>query len=189
MRRPVVLVLGAVAVLVVVTATAWYLGRRAGRTAEPRVDLPTAANARASERPPPPDEEEGPAVVDLLPLHGGRVAGSIILVEPPAGDGLQVRYTIRRLPAGRHALVLHEIGDCSSADGSSAGGYFPVDGGAGRPSAELGELVANVAGQARGSFVREGLELDPIVGRSVLVETEGDAGELRALACGAILRR
>lgn len=131
------------------------------------------------------------AVADLVAIGGSRVAGRLSFSAVGTGPGLQLRYSVRQLPFGEHGVYLHERGDCGSADGSSAGGYLPVGGGAATAEgSRLGTLRANVAGAARGSLVREDASMELLLDRSVLIEIAPEKGaSLRAVACGVVQAR
>ena len=42
----------------------------------------------------------------------------------PAGDEITFHIQVQNAPPGSHAVHIHEIGDCSSPDGKSAGGHW-----------------------------------------------------------------
>ena len=106
---------------------------------------------------------------------------------------------LRDLPPGPHAFHVHEFGDCSAPDASSAGDHFafyvteePAD----RILGNLGVLQAGVDGRARlERVVPEARLAGPrsLIGQSVVVHAEandptavpgGAAGE--RIACGVI---
>src|SRR5205809_7553696 len=62
------------------------------------------------------------AVVVLHPTAGNKVAGTVTFT--PVADGVQVHAEIAGLTPGKHGFHVHEFGDCSSADASSAGAHF-----------------------------------------------------------------
>src|SRR5690606_8692893 len=63
------------------------------------------------------------AHANLAPASGSLVSGRLML-SPMAG-GLHLKGEIGGLkPGGTHAIHIHEKGDCSAADASSAGGHF-----------------------------------------------------------------
>ena len=63
------------------------------------------------------------ARVVLAPASGSLVSGTLNLV--PTADGVRIAGEIGGLTAGgTHAIHIHETGDCSAADASSAGGHF-----------------------------------------------------------------
>ena len=61
------------------------------------------------------------ATAYLTGRSGGDLGGSAIFINGPKID-LQV--TLEQAPPGEHAVHIHEIGDCSADDGSSAGGHW-----------------------------------------------------------------
>ena len=149
---------------------------------------------------------EAPATVDIAPLGGSGVSGTIDFTPQPAGTIMRVEAELRGLEPGNHGLHIHEYGDCSAPDGSSAGEHFNPDStphggprGPARHAGDLGNITANAAGEARLVQEVSGLTLQGprgIVGRSVVVHETGDdltsqpAGNSGGrIACGVIRRR
>src|SRR5213082_4223676 len=62
------------------------------------------------------------AVAVLHPTAGNKVAGTVTFTE--VADGVQVLAEITGLTPGNHGFHVHEFGDCSAADLSSAGAHF-----------------------------------------------------------------
>src|SRR5438046_1660835 len=62
------------------------------------------------------------AVAVLYPTAGSKVSGTVTFTEE--ADGVQVRAEITGLTPGNHGFHVHEFGDCSAADASSAGAHF-----------------------------------------------------------------
>ncbi len=52
----------------------------------------------------------------------GDQVGTVRFEE--AAEGVRISVSIDGLPAGTHALHIHETGDCSSSDFTTAGGHF-----------------------------------------------------------------
>ena len=144
------------------------------------------------------------AVVTLAPASGSLVSGQLVL--RPMGDGVHLSGEIGGLTRNSsHAIHIHENGDCSAADASSAGGHFNPTGaphgkvGAGAHHAgDMDNIVANASGvaavnvHARGVVLGGGAGNDAI-GRAVVVHAQrddyrsqpsGDAGA--RVACGVI---
>ena len=79
---------------------------------------------------------------------------------------------------------MHEKGDCSAPDGTSAGGHFNPGGkphaardAAARHAGDLGNLKADPYGLARVDFVDSTLSLsgpDSIVGKAVIIHEKAD---------------
>ncbi len=63
------------------------------------------------------------AMVNLASASGSLVSGTLTLA--PMGDGVHVRGEVGGFrPGSSHGFHIHEKGDCSAADASSAGGHF-----------------------------------------------------------------
>jgi len=143
------------------------------------------------------------ALVTLESKSGSEVGGEISVV--PMGDGIHLTGTVRGLPgAGEFGFHIHEKGDCSAADASSAGGHFNPDGTAhgkraGGPhhAGDIDNLVSE-AGVAKVDRHLSGLSLGDggahdVRGRALVVHAKpddytsqpsGDAGD--RIACGVI---
>ena len=79
---------------------------------------PTAAAA-------PPDAPKASATIESK--SGSKVTGKATFTELPAG-GVKAEVWIENATPGTHGLHLHEKGDCSAADATSAGGHFNPSG-------------------------------------------------------------
>src|SRR5947199_6089262 len=62
------------------------------------------------------------AIAVLHPTEGNKVSGTVTFTE--VADGVQVEAAIAGLTPGKHGFHIHEFGDCSAADASSAGAHF-----------------------------------------------------------------
>src|SRR5205823_11104511 len=62
------------------------------------------------------------AIAVLHPTAGSKVSGTVTFTE--VADGVQVQAEITGLAPGNHGFHVHEFGDCSASDASSAGGHF-----------------------------------------------------------------
>lgn len=143
------------------------------------------------------------AVTNLASASGSLVSGRLTLV--PMGDGVHVTGEIGGLqPNGSHGFHIHEKGDCSAADASSAGGHFnpaaQPHGRAGHGAHHAGDgdnLIADAQGVARVnahfSEVNLGGGANDIAGRALIVHANADdyssqpAGNAGArVACGLI---
>ncbi len=144
------------------------------------------------------------AEANLASASGSLVSGALTLV--PMGNGVHITGEIGGLGAGRtHAIHVHEKGDCSAADASSAGGHFnptgSAHGRAGTPihhAGDMDNLVGDAAGRARIDIHLAGVSLgggaaNDIVGRAIVVHAAADdyasqpAGNAGArVACGVI---
>ena len=141
---------------------------------------------------------------NLGPASGTLVSGKLTLATVEGG----VRITGDIGGLGRnstHGIHIHERGDCSAADGSSAGGHFnpagAAHGRAGATAHHLGDMdniVADANGIAHVSWQIDGVMLgtgaaNDIVGRAIVVhanpddyatQPSGNSGQ--RVACGVI---
>jgi Cu-Zn family superoxide dismutase len=144
------------------------------------------------------------AVAVLYPSSGSKVSGTVTFTE--VADGVQVRAEITGLTPGNHGFHVHEFGDCSAADASSAGGHFnPTHNPHAGPDAperhvgDMGNVEADASGKATLEYVDHQISLTSDqrsgIGRSVVVHAKADdlksqpAGDSGArVACGVIGR-
>jgi len=122
------------------------------------------------------------AIAVLYPTQGNKVQGVVTFVQEK--DGVHMVAAIDGLSSGLHGFHIHELGDCSSADGNSAGGHFnPMNMQHGGPTAaqrhegDLGNLQADASGKARLTAVDAKLSFEganSIIGRGVVVHAQPD---------------
>jgi superoxide dismutase, Cu-Zn family len=145
------------------------------------------------------------AVAVLKPTQGSNVKGTVRLNEIP--PKVHIVADVTGLSPGKHGFHIHEKGDCSAPDASSAGGHFNPDNAKhGAPDAsehhmgDLGNLEADASGHAHYERTVDFLELavDPktIDGKAIIVHAGEDdlhsqpAGNSGArLACGIIHKK
>lgn len=137
----------------------------------------------------------------LNPTKGNKVEGLVTFTK--VEGGVKISATVNNLTPGAHGFHVHEFGDCSSADGMSAGGHFnPAKKQHGAPDAlerhagDLGNLVADEHGVAKYERVDTVIELEgenTIIGRSIIVHANADDLKTQPtgnaggrLACGVI---
>lgn len=149
-------------------------------------------------------KEECKATVSMSSKSGSTAAGSIMLKEK---DGVvKMKVEMMGLAPGKHAIHIHEKGDCSADDGTSAGGHWNPKGddhGKWGQDAyhmgDIGNLVANDKGEVSYEFETDKWCLDcddetkNIIGKSFIVhagaddfksQPSGAAGS--RVACGVI---
>jgi len=144
------------------------------------------------------------AVAVLHPTEGNNVSGTITFTE--VADGVQVHAEVTGLTPGKHGFHVHEFGDCTTADASSAGAHFnPTKQPHGAPDAtarhvgDMGNIEADTSGAAKLDYLDHNMSLAnderSIIGRSVVVHAKADdlksqpAGDSGArVACGVIGR-
>ena len=142
----------------------------------------------------------------LTPTKGNAAGGSVFFFK--TAEGLRVHAAVTGATEGVHGIHIHEKGDCSAADASSAGGHWnPTKGEHGapnEPAKHAGDL-GNVIVQTNGSGMMEVVLLDSaheklndwsaVVGKSVILHSDrddlnsqpaGDSGD--RVACGVITK-
>lgn len=182
------------------TATALAAAALAACSTAPRQDAPAPAAAPATTS----SSTAQSATVNLAPASGSLVSGKLAIM--PMGGGVHLAGEIGGLGAGEtHAIHVHEKGDCSAADASSAGGHFNPTGSphgrAGTPvhhAGDMDNLTADAEGVARVNIHLAGVSLgggaaNDIAGKAVIVhaapddytsQPSGNAGA--RVACGVI---
>jgi Cu-Zn family superoxide dismutase len=65
--------------------------------------------------------------VSLKNAQGGD-AGSATISGTPGGNGVTIKLNLKGLPAGEHALHLHQVAQCDPPDFKTAGPHFNPDG-------------------------------------------------------------
>src|SRR5262249_4317075 len=136
------------------------------------------------------------------PTAGSKVSG--IVTFTPVADGVQVRAEIAGLTPGKHGFHVHEFGDCSAGDASSAGAHFnPTNKPHAGPDAterhvgDMGNVEADASGKAKLEHLDHQISLtnaqSSVIGRLVVVHATVDdlrsrpAGDSGArIACGVI---
>lgn len=118
-------------------------------------------------------------------------------------EGIKILAEVEELAPGKHGFHIHEAGDCSAEDGTSAGGHYaPQNNPHGAPFDEsrhvgdLGNITADEDGKAFFEWTDSRLSLEgehSIIGRAVIVHAGGDdlstqpTGDAGArVACGVI---
>lgn len=113
---------------------------------------------------------------------GSKLKGLIHFTEK---DGvIKVQTMVEGLKPGPHGFHIHEVGDCSAKDFSSAGGHFnpTQEPHAGHDSksrhvGDLGNLIANNKGTANTTITLENASFsgpNSILGRSVIIHQDKD---------------
>ncbi|MDE2441157.1 MAG: superoxide dismutase family protein [Betaproteobacteria bacterium] len=142
------------------------------------------------------------ASADLQPRSGSAVSGKVTFAE--SNGRLRVDAQVAGLTPGEHGFHIHEVGDCSATDASSAKGHFNPTGkahghhaGSEHHGGDMPNLVANAAGEAHFSAEIDGLSLSGmtgVIGRSVVIHADPDdyksqpAGNSgKRIACGVIV--
>src|SRR3954447_21371159 len=94
----------------------------------------------------------------LAPTAGNQASGTVSFVT--RGDKVRVSAKVAGLAPGPHGFHIHEKGDCSAPDATSAGGHFnPTGMQHGSPTStqrhmgDFGNIEANASGIAKVSIV------------------------------------
>ncbi len=141
------------------------------------------------------------AVAVLKPTQGNEAAGRVVFTK--VEGGVRVSGNLTGLREGGHGFHIHEFGDCSAPDGSSAGDHFNPNGHphagpeeAKRHAGDLGNVPAGADGKVTLGFTDAHLSLEGptgILGRSVIVHANADDFKTQPtgnaggrLACGVV---
>lgn len=145
------------------------------------------------------------AVATLQPKSGTQVTGTVTFTQK--GDKVEVVANVKSLSPGKHGIHVHEKGDCTASDASSAGGHFAPGGGqhAGptdphRHAGDLGNLEAGADGNATFTITTDALKVGSgdrdVLGKAIVIH--GDADDLTTqpsgnsggrVACGVIEKK
>jgi len=140
-------------------------------------------------------------VAVLHPTQGNAAQGVVTFTQE--SGGVRVVAKLTGVPKGVHGFHIHEFGDCSSADGTAAGGHFnPTAMSHAGPAADkrhigdLGNVTADEQGNAQLDYVDKHLTFtgaNSIIGHAVILHANpddfttqptGNAGG--RIACGVI---
>ncbi|MCA9522808.1 MAG: superoxide dismutase family protein [Myxococcales bacterium] len=145
--------------------------------------LVTVSAFAAAKKPTP---KKGKAkVVGVVVVHataGHNVKGVIWFIQEKGY--VHVKGTLSGLTPGKHGFHVHQFGDCSKSDGTSAGGHFnPKKMKHGAPQmkmrhdGDLGNIVADKQGNAQIEWKDKTMQLKgprSIIGRGVIVHAKED---------------
>jgi superoxide dismutase, Cu-Zn family len=173
-----------------------------------RDDKPGTAEAPAASTMPVPTEAAPPpaanAMVELAPTTGHTASGTLTLAAED--DGVRLTGSLRGLPPnGEFGFHIHEKGDCSAPDASSAGEHFnPTNVAHGNPQGaahHAGDMLnakSDAQGAAQVDTVANSVSLgsglpNDVRGKAIVLHEKADdyasqpAGNSGArIACGVI---
>ncbi len=146
------------------------------------------------------------ASVKMSPTQGNVTAGTVTFAEMKDGSVRVVADLTGLTPGQQHAMHVHEKGDCSAPDASSAGSHYnPEQHAHGLPPADprhagdLGNVAADAKGNAHYEITVANITVkgakNPIAGKSVIVHAKPDDGGQPVgnaggrIACGVIVAR
>lgn len=121
----------------------------------------------------------------VMPKSGTDTQGTAKFTQ--SGKNVELDLNVYKLTPGLHAVHIHEKGDCSAADGSSAGGHWnPTSDSHGKwghnehHMGDIGNLNANSEGTARIVFKTDKWclgctdETKNIIGKSLIIHASED---------------
>jgi superoxide dismutase, Cu-Zn family len=122
------------------------------------------------------------AVAVITATQGNSVHGIVTFEE--AGKGVRVLANLTGLKPGKHGFHIHEFGDISSSDGSSAGGHFNPTGmphsmpaSDKRHAGDMGNIEADKDGDAHLDYIDPEIKLNgpyAIIGHAVIIHENED---------------
>jgi Cu-Zn family superoxide dismutase len=134
----------------------------------------------AAQHSPTPEVTKATAV--LTPTEGNKVHGVVTFTQ--TGANIKVVAHLEGLTPGKHGFHIHEFGDCSSKDGSSAGGHFnPANAPHGAPDAaqrhagDMGNIEADQNGVAHLEYNDAVAKMNgpgAIIGHGMIVHEKAD---------------
>lgn len=154
-------------------------------------------------------DESGEASATLAATQGSTASG-MATFKAAGKDGVQLSVAMTGLkPGAAHGFHVHEKGDCSAPDATSAGPHFSLPGqqhgsheGESFHAGDLGNITADATGKGTASLVVPASKLTiapgqlSVVGRALVVhgapddlksQPAGNSGP--RIACGVIDRR
>jgi Cu-Zn family superoxide dismutase len=165
---------------------------------------PDNTTAAPAEKTSEPAATAPAAAVQIAPTQGNTVTGSLALA--PAAGGVHITGSIQGLkPDAEFGFHVHEKGDCTAPDASSAGGHFnPTQAQHGNPTGpthHAGDML-NIKSDAKGvaqvdaTAAGTSLNGDPgtdIMGKAIVVHegpddytTQPSGNSGKRVACGVI---
>lgn len=146
------------------------------------------------------------AAAMIAPTAGNAVKGSVVFYEMKDGTVRVVADLEGLSPGQKHAMHIHEKGDCSAPDGTSAGGHYNPEQhehglppGQPRHAGDLGNVTADADGKAHYELTVSNISIrgakNPIDGLAVIVHAKVDDGGQPTgnaggrLGCGVIHAR
>lgn len=141
------------------------------------------------------------AIAVLFSAPDSKVQGTVTFEK--VDGGIKVVADVTGLTPGKHGFHIHEYGDCSASDFTSAGSHFMIDdehhgapGDAMSHKGDMGNLVADASGHAHLEWVDPEISFmgpNSILGRGVIVhagaddlKTQPTGGAGARVACGVI---
>ncbi|MFL5345966.1 MAG: superoxide dismutase family protein [Hyalangium sp.] len=149
-----------------------------------------------------PETKPGDTAKATLKDAKGQSLGDVTLEQTP--HGVLIKGTLSNLPAGTHAIHIHETGKCDAPEFKTAGGHFNPNkkthgmmSPGGKHEGDLPNITSTQDGKAQFEFfATEGLTVQSLMdadGSAIVVHAQGDdyktdpAGNAGGrVACGVV---
>lgn len=151
-----------------------------------------------------PHQDMGPSASAVLEPRSNSSARGMVRFSELADGSVRVTLDATGVPAGNRGFHVHEIGDCSAPDATSAGPHFDAGnnphgapGNTPHHSGDFGNVLATSGGLVRHEFTTRAITVSPgpasVIGRAVIIhggtddltsQPAGDAGP--RIACGVV---
>lgn len=144
------------------------------------------------------------ALAEIQPASGSEVSGKVRFRPDPEMKRMLVTVNLRGLTPGKHGFHIHESGDCSAKDASSAGEHFnPFDAKHGSPQDEdyhlgdMGNIEADAQGEVNSQLSFKAMSFsgpNSVLQKALIVHADaddmtsqpsGNAGD--RIGCGEII--
>ena len=180
-----------VALAVLGLSLALAFGCGGGPATDSTPDSAASEEPAGADEPDKADKPSKPINRVVVPIHGksgSELAGTMKIGRIKGAIAMGI--TLDDAPPGEHAVLLHETGDCSAEDASSAGGHWSLGG--------IGNIVVGEDYKGELKFTAEQWELgtggpNDIIGKAVVIHEKPDdftnqpTGQAGArIGCGAI---
>ncbi len=158
----------------------------APETPAPAEPAPIETSESPESTPPAEAKADGPIEVQVQARSGATLTGTATFEETP--DGVKISIRVGNAPPGLKGTHIHQKGDCSAADATSAGDHFNPGGhDHGRPPDEkrhlgdLGNIGIDQNGTGMLEIVVAGANLKPgdphsFLDRALIIHEKKDDG-------------
>lgn len=161
--------------------------------------LTACSNEQTIEKKDTLNQQVAKAAAVIYPLSDSSVSGIVSFTK--TDNGVRVEAKVNGLTSTKHGFHIHQFGDCSEPDGTSAGGHFnPENQDHSGPEmqhrhmGDMGNITTDPDNDlSTYSYIDQKIDLNMILGRSVIIHAKEDdltsqptgaAGS--RLACGVI---